>query len=60
MTANLKGVVDREMRMTVYIRWVNFPEQDKVKRREEQVNKMSENKPMFITKRNQKNKYQDE
>jgi len=35
-------------------------EQDEVKRREEQVNKISEHKPMFITKRNRKKKYQDE
>jgi len=44
----------------VFTEGVKLPEQDKVKRREEQVNKMSEHKPMFITKRNQKNKYQEE
>ena len=44
----------------VYTEWVNLPDQDKVKGREEQVNKISEHKPMFITRRNQKNKYQDE
>jgi hypothetical protein len=46
--------------MTVYTEWVNLPEQDKLKIREEQVNKMSEHKPTFITKRNQTNKYHGE
>jgi hypothetical protein len=46
--------------MTVYTEWVNLPEQDKLKIGEEQVNKMSEYKPMFITKRNQTNKYHGE